>query len=56
MSDEKPIINIQTSGKMETNVTPGRKVRLHETMSRAEIDALIEKKRAEKKQPTPPII
>lgn len=42
----KPL-HIQTNGEWSKNVTPGKKVKLHEKMPKVEIDALLERKKQE---------
>lgn len=43
-------INVQTNGEMVTDQEPVKKVKLHATMTKQEIEALIKKKREEKAQ------
>lgn len=45
--ENQPKINVQTNGNLESDLQPIKKVKLHEHLSEAEINALIEKKRSE---------
>lgn len=50
MADDKKEerkLHIQTNGDLKTDVAPGNKVKLHEKMSKTEMDLLLERRRQE---------